>query len=131
MSKTRLDWTQEADKRREGLVALRRDFHRHPELSFQEQRTAQIIAERLQAAGLEVRAVAGTGVVGVLRGDLPGKTVAWRADTDALPLTEVLEATPPSPSPWPRSWPPGAARCPASRCSSSSPRRKCWAGRGP
>ena len=92
MSKTRLDWTQEADKRREGLVALRRDFHRHPELSFQEQRTAQIIAERLQAAGLEVRAVAGTGVVGVLRGDLPGKTVAWRADTDALPLTEVLEA---------------------------------------
>jgi hippurate hydrolase len=62
------------------------------ELSFQEQRTAQIIAERLQAAGLEVRAVAGTGVVGVLRGDLPGKTVAWRADTDALPLTEVLEA---------------------------------------
>src|SRR5258705_5753504 len=92
MSKTGLDWTQEADKRREGMVALRRDFHRHPELSFQEQRTAQIIAERLQAAGLEVRAVAGTGVVGVLRGDLPGKTVAWRADTDALPLTEVLEA---------------------------------------
>ena len=77
MSKTGLDWTQEADKRREGMVALRRDFHRHPELSFQEQRTAQIIAERLQAAGLEVRAVAGTGVVGVLRGDLPGKTVAW------------------------------------------------------
>ncbi|HYJ79536.1 MAG TPA: amidohydrolase, partial [Longimicrobiaceae bacterium] len=92
MSKTRLDWTQEADKRREELVALRRDFHRHPELSFQEQRTAQIIAERLQAAGLEVRTVAGTGVVGLLRGDLPGKTVAWRADTDALPLTEVLEA---------------------------------------
>jgi amidohydrolase len=92
MSKTRLDWTQEADKRREGLVALRRDFHRHPELSFQEQRTAQIVAERLQAAGLQVRTVAGTGVVGVLRGDLPGKTVAWRADTDALPLTEVLEA---------------------------------------
>lgn len=92
MSKTRLDWTQEADKRREGLVGLRRDFHRHPELSFQEQRTAQIVAERLQAAGLQVRTVAGTGVVGVLRGDLPGKTVAWRADTDALPLTEVLEA---------------------------------------
>jgi amidohydrolase len=75
------------------MVALRRDFHRHPELSFQERRTAEIIAERLQKAGLEVRTgIAGTGVVGILRGDKPGKTIAWRADIDALPLTEILDA---------------------------------------
>ena len=93
MSKTRLDWSQEAERKRDGMVALRRDFHRHPELSFQEQRTAGIIAERLHAAGLDVRTgIAGTGVVGVLHGDAPGRTVAWRADIDALPLTEVLEA---------------------------------------
>src|SRR5919108_4527604 len=94
MAKTTLEWSQEVARRLESLVALRRDFHRHPELSFQEQRTAQIIAERLQAAGLEVRTGIGgtTAVVGVLRGDRPGKTIAWRADIDALPLTEILDA---------------------------------------
>ena len=72
---------------------MRRDFHRHPELSFEEKRTAEIIAERLTKAGLEVRTgIAKTGVVGVLRGDKPGKTIAWRADIDALPLTEILQA---------------------------------------
>src|SRR5206468_1760142 len=76
------------------MVALRRDFHRHPELSFQEHRTAQIIAERLHAAGLEVRTNIGgsTAVMGILHGDRPGRTIAWRADIDALPLTELLEA---------------------------------------
>lgn len=86
-------WSEELGKRLASMVALRRDFHRHPELSFQERRTAEIIAERLQKAGLEVRSgIAGTGVVGILRGDKPGKTIAWRADIDALPLTELLEA---------------------------------------
>jgi amidohydrolase len=85
-------WTDEISKRLASLVTLRRDFHRHPELSFQEKRTAGIVAERLQAAGLEVRTgIAGTGVVGVLRGDRPGRTIAWRADIDALPLTEQLD----------------------------------------
>jgi amidohydrolase len=93
MSKTQPTWPDEVDKRLDALVALRRDFHRHPELSFQERRTAEIIAERLHAAGLDVRTgIAKTGVVGVLRGDRPGRTVAWRADIDALPLTETLEA---------------------------------------
>jgi amidohydrolase len=94
MSKTTLAWSQEVDRRLESLVALRRDFHRHPELSLQEHRTAQIIAERLHAAGLEVRTGIGgsTGVLGVLHGDQPGRTVAWRADIDALPLTELLAA---------------------------------------
>jgi amidohydrolase len=91
VNKTALDLSQEVRKRRDGLIALRRDFHRHPELSFKEQRTAGIIAERLHAAGLEVRTgLAGTGVVGVLKGDKPGRVAAWRADIDALPLTEKL-----------------------------------------
>lgn len=94
MSKTALTWSQEIDTRLESLVALRRDFHRHPELSFQEHRTAEIIAERLHTANLEVRTGIGdtTGIVGILHGDKPGRTVAWRADIDALPLTELLDA---------------------------------------
>jgi len=92
MSRTTPEWSQEVERRQESLVALRRDFHRHPELSFEERRTAEIIAERLNAAGLEVRTgIARTGVVGVLHGDRPGRTVAWRADIDALPLTESLD----------------------------------------
>jgi amidohydrolase len=93
MSKTRPDWDQEIAGRESDLIALRRDFHRHPELSHQERRTAEVIAERLHAAKLEVRTgVGGTGVVGVLHGDRPGRTIAWRADIDALPLSELLEA---------------------------------------
>src|SRR5499425_2445532 len=93
MSKTQSTWPDEVEKRLDAMIILRRDFHRHPELSFQERRTAEIIAERLHAAKLEVRTgIAGTGVVGVLRGDRPGRTIAWRADIDALPLTETLDA---------------------------------------
>ena len=93
MAKTTIEWSQEVDKGREGMIDLRRDFHRHPELSFQERRTAEVIAERLHGAKLEVRTgIAGTGVVGILHGDRPGRTIAWRADIDALPLTERLEA---------------------------------------
>ncbi len=93
-SKTTLSWADEVKKREESLIALRRDFHRHAELSHQENRTAEIVAERLTAAGLEVRTgIAGTGVVGVLHGDKdagkPGNTIAWRADMDALPLEEI------------------------------------------
>ena len=92
MRTSSVEWSQEIDRRRDAMVALRRDFHRHPELSFEERRTAEIIAERLQAAKLEVRTgIAKTGVVGVLHGDRPGRTVAWRADIDALPLTETLD----------------------------------------
>jgi amidohydrolase len=93
MRKTSAEWSQEIGRRQDSLVALRRDFHRHPELSFEERRTAEIIAERLHAAKLEVRTgIARTGVVGVLHGDRPGRTIAWRADIDALPLTEILDA---------------------------------------
>jgi metal-dependent amidase/aminoacylase/carboxypeptidase family protein len=70
---------------RNDLVALRRDIHRHPEASGQEERTARIIADRLSALGLDVReGVGGYGVVGVLRGEQPGPVVAFRADMDAV-----------------------------------------------
>jgi amidohydrolase len=92
MPKSTSDWTREIGERQDELLALRRDFHRHPELSFEERRTSEIVAERLHKAGLEVRTgIASTGVVGVLRGERPGRTIAWRADIDALPLTETLE----------------------------------------
>lgn len=71
------------------VVALRRDFHRHPELGFAEHRTAGIVAERLRALGFEVHTgIATTGVVGVLRGAKPGRTIMLRADMDALPILE-------------------------------------------
>jgi amidohydrolase len=77
------------------MVAMRRDLHEHPELAFEEVRTSGIVAQRLQTLGLEVQAgVAKTGVVGMLRGGAskPGaKTIAIRADMDALPIYELNE----------------------------------------
>lgn len=74
------------------VVAIRRDLHAHPELGFQERRTAALVADRLTALNLEVRTGVGTtGVVGLLRGDRPGPTVMLRADMDALPLQEQNE----------------------------------------
>lgn len=71
------------------VVALRRDFHAHPELGFEEVRTAGIVADRLSALGYEVRTGVGqTGVVGILRTARPGKTVLLRADMDCLPIDE-------------------------------------------
>jgi amidohydrolase len=72
------------------LVAWRRDIHAHPELGNREFRTAGIVAAHLRALGLdEVRTEVGvTGVVGLLRGALPGPVIALRADMDALPVEE-------------------------------------------
>ena len=71
------------------VVALRRDIHAHPELGFEESRTAALVASRLRELGYDVHeGIAVTGVVGVLRGERPGKTVMLRADMDALPLAE-------------------------------------------
>ncbi len=70
---------------REDLIEVRRDIHRHPEVSGQEERTAGVVAERLRSLGLEVQTgVGGHGVVGVLVGGKPGPTVAYRADMDAV-----------------------------------------------
>ncbi|MGI5349795.1 M20 metallopeptidase family protein [Streptomyces sp. CA-250714] len=68
------------------LIELRRDLHQHPEAPGEEWRTAGVVARELRAAGLKVTTgVGGHGVVGVLRGSRPGRTVAYRADMDAVP----------------------------------------------
>jgi metal-dependent amidase/aminoacylase/carboxypeptidase family protein len=70
----------------EKLVAIRRDLHKHPELAGNETRTSATIAARLREIGLEVETGHyGHSVVGILRGQHPGKTIAWRAELDALP----------------------------------------------
>lgn len=71
------------------VIKWREDIHEHPELADQEVRTSRLVAEHLRSLGLEVRTgVARNGVIGVLRGAKPGRTVALRADMDALPITE-------------------------------------------
>jgi amidohydrolase len=86
-----------------GVIADRRDLHVHPELAFQEERTAGIVAERLRALGVEdVRTgIAQTGVTGLIRGTKPGegRTVLLRADMDALPILEENEVEYKSQSP--------------------------------
>lgn len=74
------------------LIGWRRDFHRHPEVAFQEHRTSAKIRQFLEESGIPVRCVAGTGLVGLLEGGKGGKTVALRADIDALPLSEEGKA---------------------------------------
>ena len=75
-----------------GLIELRRDLHANPELGFYETRTAGIIADRLNAAGLNIQAeVGGTGVVGVLDTGKAGPTLMIRADIDALPVSELSD----------------------------------------
>jgi amidohydrolase len=74
---------------REYLIAFRRELHAYPELGRQEHRTSARLAEELESLGLEVhRAVGGTGVVGILSGVQPGRSWAYRADMDALPVCE-------------------------------------------
>jgi amidohydrolase len=72
------------------LVALRRDLHAHPELAYEERRTAGVVAQALRLLGLEVhQGLGGTGVVGTLRAGRGGGSVGLRADMDALPMTEL------------------------------------------
>ncbi|MBE2182088.1 MAG: amidohydrolase [Anaerolineae bacterium] len=88
-----IDYVEQALNLREKLIARRRDFHRHPELAFEETRTASIVASTLSELGLEVQTGIGkTGVVGILEGDQPGPTVLVRADMDALPIREETGA---------------------------------------
>ena len=73
-------------------IALREHLHTHPELSFQEHQTAAFVAEQLRKLGLQPEPIAGTGLVVVIEGRNPGsRTVALRADMDALPITEQNE----------------------------------------
>ena len=73
----------------DAAIATRRDLHRHPELSWREERTQGVILDRLRALGLEdVRPLAGTGATALARGSREGPCVLWRADIDALPVPE-------------------------------------------
>ena len=82
---------QAAETLRPQLVAQRRDFHMHPELSNREERTSRVVAEKLRALGLEdiKTGVGKYGVTALLKGTKPGPVVAVRADMDALPIQEV------------------------------------------
>lgn len=80
---------KKAEAIKDKLIALRRDIHAHPEIGLHETRTAKIIAETLEQYGIEVqRNVGVTGVVGLLRGKYPGKTILLRADMDCLKISE-------------------------------------------
>lgn len=75
------------------IAAIRRDIHAHPELGYQEERTAEVVAQQLTAWGIPVhRGLGGTGVVGILHGrdgGACGRAIGLRADMDALPLQEI------------------------------------------
>ena len=81
--------TRIAEARNEELIALRRKLHEHPELAFEEHETAKAVSGFLSKLGIKFRAGVGkTGVVAVIDGAKPGKTVGIRADMDALPILE-------------------------------------------
>ena len=72
------------------IISTRRDIHQHPELAFNEHRTSKLVADRLESMGFEVqRGIGKTGVVGTLHSKGNGKTIALRADMDALPMQET------------------------------------------
>ncbi|WP_053955514.1 M20 metallopeptidase family protein [Inediibacterium massiliense] len=78
----------------EKMKELRHEFHMHPELAFEEYETSRIVAEELRKLGIEVKTnIAKTGVVGLIEGKYPGKTVLLRADMDALPIDEEAEVS--------------------------------------
>ncbi len=88
-----INFLAEAAALRDELIDRRRDFHRHPELAYQEHRTAGIVAEELNNLGLEVQTGVGkTGVIGILEGANDGPTILYRADMDALPIQEENQA---------------------------------------
>jgi amidohydrolase len=88
-----MDFMSDAEAMFAYTQALRRDFHRHPELGFEEVRTAGIVARELKEIGLEVATGIGkTGVVGLLETDKPGPVLLLRFDMDALPIHEATGA---------------------------------------
>ncbi|MCW8879018.1 MAG: amidohydrolase [Kangiellaceae bacterium] len=90
IGKTKID--ELVDQVESKVIDWRRHFHQFPELSNREFKTAEKVAAHLKSLGLEVETgVAHTGVVAILKGGLPGKTIALRADMDALPVTERVD----------------------------------------
>jgi len=84
---TLVDLSQAVNELTPGIIALRRELHQHPELAFEEVWTAATLAGRMQALGLAVQeGIGGAGVLAVLEGGKPGKTLLMRSDIDALPV---------------------------------------------
>ncbi|MBR4991665.1 MAG: amidohydrolase [Clostridia bacterium] len=79
---------QEAKNLSDYMIEIRRDIHAHPELGREEYRTQALVIRELEAMGIEAQPIADTGVLGLLRGAKPGKTIGLRADMDALPIQE-------------------------------------------
>jgi amidohydrolase len=76
------------------IISTRRDIHQHPELAFDEHRTSKLVAKRLESMGIDVQIGIGkTGVVGTLQSKANGKTIALRADMDALPMQETSDVS--------------------------------------
>jgi amidohydrolase len=89
---SKIDFVSEAQALRDEMIAVRRDLHQHPEVAFQEVRTAGIVAAALSELGLEVSTGIGkTGVIAILEGATDGPTILVRADMDALPIAEANE----------------------------------------
>ena len=85
-----IDFLKDAKENRDYMIALRRDFHSHPELSLKEYRTSERIEAELEQFGIKHKRISETGVIGILEGGIPSSdTVALRADIDALPIEEV------------------------------------------
>jgi amidohydrolase len=83
---------KEIQKIESEMIAQRRDFHQHPEIGFDLKRTAGIVADKLESLGIKtVTSVGQSGVVGDLKGAMPGPVIALRADMDALPIQETNE----------------------------------------
>jgi amidohydrolase len=87
------DFLRESETLADEIIDQRRDFHRHPELGYEEYRTAEIVAKAMTDLNLEVKTgVADTGVIALLEGKQPGHTVLLRFDMDALPIQEETDA---------------------------------------
>ena len=85
-----VDLSQDIHALKPGMIALRRELHQHPELAFEEEWTAATRAGRMLALGLAVQdGIGGTGVLAVLEGERPGRTLLIRADIDALPMEDT------------------------------------------
>src|SRR5438309_10330829 len=92
MSDTSMDFLKEAIAIEPEIIKIRREIHQKPELAYQEQTTAKLVAEQLKALGIQgKKGIGGTGILGILNGPRQGRLVALRADMDALPLDEMAE----------------------------------------
>ncbi|MEW8956327.1 M20 family metallopeptidase [Clostridium sp.] len=88
-----IDFYREALKIEKEIIEIRRDFHQHPEIGFEEFRTSGKIKEFLEKEGIPYREVAGTGVCAIIEGKEKGKTIALRGDIDGLPLEDKKDAS--------------------------------------